>query len=102
MVNRASIRAIKKRKGKMKIKDEHYEIIRHGMLRHRDEFERHLEDAKLNKRCRNKERCAMWGLYYSVPDLHDYVIKNVYIYADDSHLEAALKKITRELKGMTI
>lgn len=78
----------------MKIKPEHYQHMKleiEKILPNLPEIKAAIQNAKdFNKRLR-------WDLSYKAK-LTPYICDNIYSYADDSHIDTALKRIAKELE----
>lgn len=73
----------------MKIKQDHYEYIRVAMLAN---SKAPLLQDYLNKGL--SEKRWRWDWAYSTEGLSKWICDNIYPYANDGHLDTALRKIT--------
>ena len=74
----------------MKIKKEHYDYIKKSMMSNSNAplLQDYLKAGLTEKRWR-------WDWVYSTPGLGKWICDNIYPYANDDHLDTALRKITR-------
>lgn len=77
----------------MKIKPEHYVYLKTAMLNNSKAplLQDYLKAGLTEKRWR-------WDWLYSTPGLSRWICDNIYPYANDDHLDTALRLITREVK----
>lgn len=81
----------------MKIKPEHYNHLQ-------NEFKKidpariaaHRESLQTDPRVKDLEKRLRWDCLWSV-GLSRYLSDNIYSYANDDHIDTALKKIMKEL-----
>lgn len=81
----------------MKIKPEDFELLKAQIAALGTDkiknVKKHLEEI-----CFYTETRFLFDLFYCIPfEIRDPLMKSVYKYADDSHLETALRKIAKGL-----
>ena len=74
----------------MKIKREHFDHLKSEMLKN---SKAHLLQPYLKAGL--SEKRWRWDWLYSTPGLSKWICDNIYPYANDDHLDTALRKITR-------
>ena len=74
----------------MKIKQEHYDYIKKSMMSNSRAplLQDYLKAGLTEKRWR-------WDWVYLTEGLSKWICENIYPYANDDHLDTALRKITR-------
>ena len=77
----------------MKVKPEHYEHLRAAMATvPREKVEAHREALKSDPRVRDLDMRLRWDvLHATVPST--WICDNIYPYANDTHIDTALKRI---------
>ena len=84
----------------MKIKREHYEILLSGLGQalHTIDPDRHLGELLLDDRVGNVAKRFRWDLLHISSISSRWIIDNIYPYANDDHLDTALRKAITELE----
>lgn len=76
----------------MKIKSEHYEFLRDNIGAIIQHLPAVRAIAAADGRTKDIERRTRWDMLAKA-NLSPWICKNIYSYADDNHLDTALKKI---------
>jgi len=81
----------------MKIKPEHYEQIKQVFAQNKDEITNYRTALlELEKRPKDLEKRLRWDALNVLLGSH-WICHNIYPYANDDHLDSALKKAIKEL-----
>lgn len=82
----------------MKIKPEHYKHMRDAIAQiPRELIEAHIANLHKDNRVKNLDKRLRWDLLHSVMPAV-WVCDNIYPYANDTHLDTALRTIVKELE----
>lgn len=82
----------------MKIRPEHYEVIRLAIQRITPDMRAHMAaTATADPRVKDLAKRIRWDLLWFT-GLTKWLCDTVYPYADDSHVDAALRAIVKELE----
>lgn len=82
----------------MKIKSEHYDHIRNAIAPFKPQIEQFRRRIINENKAKDVEMRLRWDLAY-LADLTWWLDKNVYSYAQDRHIDTALRSIMKELEG---
>ena len=81
----------------MKIQKEHYNVIKEKIaLIDRDAIKSHALQVKESGKYKDFDTRMRWDIFWA-SKLNDWVRDNVYTYANDEHINTALKNIVKEL-----
>ena len=81
----------------MKIRPDHYATMRDAIATiPADKIQEIRNHVLTSDRVHNREKCFRWNLSYAAK-LTPFICDNVYSYADDTHIDTALRSIVREL-----
>lgn len=82
----------------MKIKTEHYQFMKDAIAGlHPDTVAYLKQRAAEDSRVKDKAKLLRWDLLYISEAGSRWICDNIYPYADDNHIDTALRKIMREL-----
>lgn len=84
----------------MKIKPEHYDVLRLAIERNKENIEphrRYLLSPENPRPCKDVEKRLRWDLIYAAK-LAPWIRAEISPYANDDHIDAALRKIMAEVE----
>lgn len=81
----------------MKIKPEHYQHIKVKIATIADKLPSHREVLKSDPRVKDIEKRLRWDAAYGA-GLTRFLCDEVYPYADDDHIDTALRRVMAELR----
>ena len=81
----------------MKLKTEHYNFMRDAIAPFKGQIESFRQRIINENRAKDAEKRLRWDLAY-LADLTWWLCKNVYTYANDAHIDTALRSIMKELE----
>ena len=82
----------------MKIKPEHYNHMKQEIDKlDKEQCKQHKENLKLDDRVKDLDMRFRFDCLYAAK-LGPFVCENIYSYANDNHVDTALKFIVKELK----
>lgn len=80
----------------MKIKPEHYKVMRDEIAKLVPKFEKHRSYLKTDNRVQDIDKRMRWDALWAT-GLNGWLCQNVYLYANDEHIDTALRSIMAEL-----
>jgi len=85
----------------MKIKPEHYSILRDAIHKaaYAVDMEAYLAEVQSDPRVKDAHKRMRWDLLHASTLSSNWIVDNLYQYADDSHIDTALKAAMKELRG---
>ena len=84
----------------MKIKLEHYNTLKNVILLSKDKINLYRQAIIKEGTAKDIEKRLRWDLLWSIPDnIRTSLINQIYTYANDEHIDTALKKLVRELES---
>lgn len=81
----------------MKIKKEHYEYMKSEIKKVPCNINDHRQWLKENAKFNDLEKRIRWNFYHAAK-LSKFVCDNIYPYADDTHIDTALKNIIQDIE----
>jgi hypothetical protein len=79
----------------MKIKIEHYNTLKNAIAPLKEHFERHRENIIKEGKSKNIEMRLRWDAFHAAK--YGGILSDLYAYANDEHIDTALKKIMLEI-----
>lgn len=81
----------------MKIQKEHYDFMKNAIASISKQAKAERELVAQSKTSLDKEKLFRWNMSYQA-GLTKYICENVYEYANDDHIDTALRNIIKELE----
>ena len=81
----------------MKIKKEHYEVMKNEIKKVPCNINDHREWLKVNAKYNDLEKRLRWD-FARAARMDMFLLTNVYPYANDEHIDTALKNIIKEIE----
>lgn len=86
----------------MKVTQEHYQTLKQAIANISPEkVNRHREQLKGDHRVHDVEKRLRWDLMYAA-GLTQFLCSTLYKYANDDHIDTALKQAMKEIFGVTV
>lgn len=82
----------------MKIQSEHYEYMRLAMSNSKHLLQTIRQNALKSKVVKDAEKRIRWDLMHSGVS-PKWICDNIYPYADDTHIDTALRQIMKEIEA---
>lgn len=79
----------------MKIKPEHYTTLKNAIAPLKKHFEKHRENIIKEGKSKDVEMRLRWDAFHA--SKHGGILSDLYAYANDEHIDTALKKIMLEI-----
>jgi hypothetical protein len=79
----------------MKIKPEHYTILKNAIAPLKEHFAKHREAIIVEGKSKDVEMRLRWDAFHAAK--YGGILSDLYAYANDEHIDTALKKIMLEI-----
>ncbi len=82
----------------MKVKPEHYAALTAAITPNRGKIASHREAIVREGKAKDVDKRVRWDLLWAIPrDVRTPLVDAIYRYANDDHLDTALRAIVRDL-----
>ena len=83
----------------MKLKREHYDHIKAAVSRLFHEVDLRRDAIVRQGRAKDVEKRLRWDLLFATPGMSRWICDNIYPYANDDHIDTALRRIMSHAPG---